>query len=202
MSSPAPSDTRARILEAAVKLMSAHVADASLGRIAQEAGVSRQAVYLHFKDRADLYLALVRYVDETRNLAPAIRAIEEAPDGEAALAAAVESQIKMNPAVYPIASAMDAVRRQDPEIDRAWQDRLADRRRGARAIAGRLEAEGRLRAGLDVETAADLIWSMLSLRVWEDLVIGRRWSARRYREHIGEALRRALLKQRPGAAKP
>jgi hypothetical protein len=45
-----------------------------------------------------------------------------------------------------------------------------------------------LRPGLAVDVAADLIWTMLSLRVWEDLVVGRGWSAERYRQEVGGAL--------------
>jgi AcrR family transcriptional regulator len=194
MSSPPPKrDTRSRILDAALELMRAGAAGASLVQIAKAAGVSRQAVYLHFSDRAHLYLALVRRVDEARDLAGALRQIEDAPSGEAALAASVDLQARMNPDLYPLAAAMDAVRRQDEAIERAWQDRLSHRMDGARQLAAWLRADGTLRPDLDLDTAADLIWAMLSLRMWEDLVIGRGWSADRYREQVGAALRRAVL---------
>jgi AcrR family transcriptional regulator len=186
-------DTRQRILEAALELMRRGAAGASLVQIARHAGVSRQAVYLHFADRAALFLALVRHVDAQRDLAGALKRLDEAPTGVAALQAAVDMQADLNPALYPIAAAMDAVRRQDEAMEQAWQDRLANRLRGARAIADRLAAEGALRPGLAPDTAADLVWTMISLRMWEDLVVGRGWTAERYREHIGEALRRALL---------
>lgn len=194
MSSPAPTtDTRARILDAALNLLRGGAGGASLVQIARAAGLSRQSVYLHFRDRADLYLAMVRHVDEARDLAAAIRRIRDAPTGEAALAEAVDAQARMNPGLYPLASAMEAVRRQDDAIERAWQDRLTDRLRATRDIAGRLKADGALRADLDVDIAADLIWSLLSLRMWEDLVVGRGWSDRQYREHLLDTLRRALL---------
>ncbi|HLZ84716.1 MAG TPA: TetR family transcriptional regulator [Caulobacteraceae bacterium] len=186
-------DTRTRILDSALELMRAGASNASLVQIAKAAGVSRQAVYLHFADRADLYVALVRHVDEQRDLAGALRRLAAAPTGEAALQEAVDMQARMNPALWPLATAMDAVRRQDEAIERAWQDRLADRLEGARDIARRIEADGALRPGLDVDTAADLIWAMISLRTWEDLVIGRDWSAERYRQHIGGGLRRMIL---------
>lgn len=194
------SDTRHRILEAGLDLMRRGAASASLVQIARHAGVSRQAVYLHFADRAALFLALVRHVDAQPDLAGALKHLDEAATGVAALQAAVNIQADLNPRLYPIAAAMDAVRRQDEALEQAWQDRLANRLRGARTIASRLVAEGALRPGLDPDTAADLIWTMTSLRMWEDLVVGRSWSADRYREHVGEALRRALLAY--GAAWP
>jgi AcrR family transcriptional regulator len=186
-------NTRTRILEAALGLMQAGAGETSLGQIAKAAGVSRQAVYLHFADRADLFLALVRHVDETRDLQGALRRVEDAPSGEAALAEAVRLQARMNPALHPIAAAMDAVRRGDPALDAAWRDRLDNRLAGARGIARRLQAEAALRPGLDPDTAADLIWTLLSLRAWEDLVVVRGWSAERYEAHVGALLRRAVL---------
>jgi len=198
MSSVTAPDTRQRILEAALELMRAGAAEASLVQIAKAAGVSRQAIYLHFSDRADLYVALVRHVDEQRDLAGALRRMEEAPTGEAALTEAVDMQARMNPALYPLAAAFDAVRRQDPAIERAWQDRLAHRLEHARTIAARLRKDGVLRPDLDIDVAADLIWTMLSLRAWEDLVVGRGWSAKRYREQIEGALRRVLLTDQAG----
>jgi AcrR family transcriptional regulator len=169
-------------------------ANASLVQIAKAAGVSRQAVYLHFQDRADLYVALARFVDEQRDLAGALKRIDQAPTGAEAMREAVELQARMNPDLYPLAAVMDAIRRQDPAVEAAWQDRLENRLRGAREIARRIDADGALRPGLDAKVAADLIWTMTSLRMWEDLVIGRGWSDRRYIQEVGAALERAVLK--------
>jgi AcrR family transcriptional regulator len=194
MSSDSPkTDTRTLILEAALALMQQGRAAASLVQVARAAGVSRQAVYLHFADRADLYRALVQYVDEQRDLASAIARIEQAADGAAMLEVAVAMQALMNPDLYPIAAAVDAVRGQDPEIQAAWQDRLDHRYQGATRMVARLEREGLLRPGLDTETATDLLWTLLSLRMWEDLVVLRGWSAERYCGQVLDTIRRALL---------
>ena len=65
-------DTRGRILEAARNLLLKRSGgEVSMAEIAKEAGVSRQAVYLHFADRVSLFVALVKYVDEKRGL-PAV----------------------------------------------------------------------------------------------------------------------------------
>ena len=69
---------------------------------------------------------------------------------------------------------------------------------GCRAIVARLEREGELRDLLEPEVAADLLWVLTSLRVWEDLVLERGWSAVRYVKHITEILFQQLCK--PGAA--
>ena len=64
---------------------------------------------------------------------------------------------------------------------------------GARRIVKRLQAEGALRLDLDPDTAADLIWTLLSLRMWEDLVVIRGWSEARYANEVGALARRAVL---------
>ena len=63
--------------------------------------------------------------------------------------AQVSLQARLNPAVWAVARALDAVRRTDAAAERAWQDRLDDRLGGCRGIVARLEAEGNLRPGLD-----------------------------------------------------
>jgi len=47
-----------------------------------------------------------------------------------------------------------------------------------------LATEGVLAAGWTEEDAADLIWSMTSIRTYEELVIDRGWSLNRYRQPI------------------
>jgi hypothetical protein len=104
----------------------------------------------------------------------------------------VALQARMNPRVWAVARALDAVRRSDPEVERSWQDRLANRLRGARAIVARLAREGKLRPGLGEREAADLLWSLTSLRIWEDLVLERGWTPGQYRKHVTEVLLGAL----------
>jgi hypothetical protein len=57
------------------------------------------------------------------------------------------------------------------------QPRLNARPDGCRAIVARLQAEGSLRPAIDPSVTADLLWTMTSLRTWEDLVLTRGWSA-------------------------
>ena len=188
-----PVDTRTRILEAALRRISRRKgADVSMAEIAQAAGVSRQAVYLHFADRADLLVSLVQYFDERRGLAAKIRTIADAPTGLAAMLAIVALQAEDNPDLWPIARAFEAVRRTDPAAEKSWQDRLRNRLEGCRAVIARMRQEGSLPRSLDPDSAADLLWTLTSLRMWEDLVIGRGWSAERYEAHVGGLLMRAL----------
>lgn len=194
MSSSEPSSTRDRIINAALKLIELDQrGPVSMVAIAKAAGLSRQALYLTFADKADLYLALVRRVDELRGAAAENEMIRAAPDGERALVALIESQARLLPALQPIANAMDVLRRQDPDAEKAWQDRLAARMQLCEPIAQKLADEGLLRADISVRKAADLIWILSSFRIWDDLVNGRGWTAREYAHHITHLLRSSLM---------
>jgi AcrR family transcriptional regulator len=160
--------------------------------IAKAARISRQAVYLHFADRAELLVAVARHADEKRGLAGEIRKIEDAPAGVAALAAMAALQARNNPRIWAVARALDAVRRTDEAAGRSWQDRLHHRLGGCRRIVDRLESEGALKPGLDRAAAADLLWTITSLRTWEDLVLQRRWTAAQYEERVVGLLEAAL----------
>jgi hypothetical protein len=63
-----------------------------------------------------------------------------------------------------------------------------------RSIAARLEAEGLLADGLTAGEAADLLWALSSMRVFEDLVEHRRYSVRRYQGMLQRVLLRAVTK--------
>ncbi len=198
MSSP----TRERILDAALAgVRSGRGVPAALADVARRAGVSRQAIYLHFGGRADLLTAVAQHADERRGLAAGVRRIVEAPSGADAVREMVALQARLNPEVWPLAVALDGARRQDAAAERAWQDRLANRRRGCGAIVARLEAEGSLRPGLDPDTAGDLLWTLTSLRTWEDLVLERKWSPARYRTHVTR-IALAALTAGDGAGRP
>ncbi|MCA9734998.1 helix-turn-helix transcriptional regulator, partial [candidate division KSB1 bacterium] len=62
-------DTRTRILEVTWHLMEQQRGQGvRLADVAAAAGVSRQAVYLHFGSRTELMIATTAYVDEVKGL--------------------------------------------------------------------------------------------------------------------------------------
>ncbi|HSK24562.1 MAG TPA: TetR family transcriptional regulator, partial [Egicoccus sp.] len=89
MSSPAPADTRTRILDAALELIGRRgVARTSLEDVAAGAGVSRQTVYRHAGSRDGL-LTLLVLREEERLLAR----LREVVEGQHELRAALEAAI-------------------------------------------------------------------------------------------------------------
>lgn len=187
-----------KILAAALALITRRGgADVSMQQIAKAARMSRQAVYLHFGDRGELLQALVRYADESRGLEAEIQNIRDAPTGLEAMRRMVSLQARSNHQIWAPARAFEAVRRTDPAAERGWQDRLQHRLEGCRQIMRKVEQDGDLRPGMDVRSAADLLWTITSLRMWEDLVLLRGWSAERYEKHVHDLLVQSLTKGKP-----
>jgi AcrR family transcriptional regulator len=175
--------TRQRILDAALARLHVHPgAGLTMAEIAAQAGLSRQAVYLHFADRTALLLALSHYVEEGR--AAKIAAIAKAPSARAAVAAMVALGASDNPGLWPVARLFDSLRPGDPAVEAAWQDRQADWLDACRVVAERFQSEGGLAPHLSPDAAADLLCTLTSPRLWEELVMGRGWATERYRRHV------------------
>ena len=190
MSSP---NTKRRIFDAAWHLIVVRgEAGVTMAQIARKAKISRQALYLHFADRAGLLEALVRYVDDKRGLAEEVQKIIEASTGREAVRRMVSLQATQNPGIWAIALAFEAVRRTDAAAQRSWQKRQTRRLDTCRLMVERLQNEGELRAGLTVEEAIDLLYVITSLRMWEDLVLGRGWTAQLYQERVTRLLMETL----------
>ena len=191
------SNSNTRILDAALALIQRRKgADVSMAEIAKAARLSRQAVYLHFADRADLMLALVRYAHEKLGAAEQLSKLEQAPNGVAAMNLFVSLQARTNPSIWPVARSLEVVRRTDEAAERGWQDRLKHRLELCRRIVTRMHNDRALKRRVSPEVATELLWSITSLRAWEDLVLERGWTASQYEERITTLLCDALVKDR------
>lgn len=164
------SSTRERILSAARELIEQDGGAPNMSELARAVGISRQALYLHFPDRASLLLALAAHVDEHEDLQAGIAAVQAAPDAAGQIRAWAQMQAWRNPKIAPLARALDQARHTDQAASAAWQDRTGNRMRGAAAIITRLREEGRLHPSWKTGEAATLLWELTSFRVWDDLV--------------------------------
>lgn len=191
--------TRARILEAARRLLVARgYHGVGMEEIATAAGVSRQAVYLHFGSKAELMLAMVEHIDLTEGLYEVLEPFRAARTPLEALDAAVGVEATYEPRIYDIASVLYRARQSDPAAETAWQDRMVRRRSGWRELMEWLQRDGLLAEGWTVDDAADFVWALLSVHVYEYLVVERGWSTEQFADHLRSVLRRTLL--RPGPA--
>jgi len=188
--------TRARILDAARRLLEERGYHAvGLESVAAAAGVSRQSIYIHFGSKANLLLALVANVDEEEGLPHLALTVEQAPSAVEALHRFIDLVATLTPRVYRTAAVLDSARRTSPEADTAWMDRMTSRRRRCARIVSRLADDGRLAPGWSRADATDFLWATTGLRVWEDLVVHRGWSATRFRRHLSRVLEQALVVQ-------
>ena len=174
----------------------------TLEEVAREAGVSRQAVYVNFGSRAGLLVALAGHVDEIGRLQAKMAKVLDSPTAVSALEALVDFRARYTPSIYRLATHVDAARRFDADAEAPWQDRMKLRYAHSRAVAQRLAEEGALAPGWTAADAADFIWSMTSIRTYEDLVIDRGWSVNRYRQRIKEILVDTLVASRALRTRP
>jgi AcrR family transcriptional regulator len=202
MSSGDPA-TRRRILDAAKALLEANPgAPISMAAVATRAGVSRQALYLHFADRTSLFLELTRVIDANLRTPARQRRVDEAPTARDALREAIALQAWLKPRLRGVATALDVLRRSDPAADAAWKEREHARLERCEQVVRRLEQEGDLTPVLNVPSAARCLWAVTSQRVWDDLAIDQGWSTIQYRERLIALLEAALLRDAPTSADP
>ena len=114
------SHTRVVILEAAIKALEEPPHEVNVRRVAQIAQRSRQAVYLHFANRAELLIAMARYTDERLDLEGHLAPLRAARTPEQLLERLATFLATYNPLLYPIVRAADAMRHSDAAVARAW----------------------------------------------------------------------------------
>ena len=141
-------ETRTRILEASVRLLEAHRGrSVRMGDIAREAGISRQAVYLHFASRAELLEATTRYLDERLGLEKRLARSRAAESGTERLDAYIEFWGKYIPEIYGVARALLVAMDTDEAAAAAWNERMQAMRDGCRAAIEVLKSDGNLAEG-------------------------------------------------------
>lgn len=186
--------TREALLAAARSLIESEgLAGLTMGAVAEHAGVSRRAVYLHFASRTELVTALFAYVNETEDLAGSLRPVVEAPDGEQALVEWARHLARYHPRLITIGRALQRSRDSDPDAASHWALVTRDWHRHCHALAARLHAERRLAPPWTVETAADMLWALMSFDVLEGLLVERQWSSQQLADHLAALFRATFV---------
>jgi AcrR family transcriptional regulator len=138
-----------------------------MAEVAAGAGLSRQAVYLHFSDRAALLTAL--RADLALPDGPEI--VEQAPSARAALTSVLIRLAETYVRIWPVLHASGTTE---------TPGRLAL----CQALVARFRAEDALAPHLSPATAADILFSLTSPALWHELVQSRGWDTTRYRTHL------------------
>jgi len=192
--------SRAALLDATRELISEGGFDAlTMAAVADRAGVSRRAVYLHFATRAELVTALFGRLGETEDIGASLQRVWDSPDAVAAVAEWGRHLARTHPKILPVMLAAERARHVDPDAADLWQAGQHRWLLGARKLADWLAREERLAQPWTPATAADMIWSLMSPDLLNRLLRERRWPPRRIGDHLAALLTSTFATHPEGA---
>lgn len=190
---------RVAVLDAARELfLGRGYAATTIGEIASRAGVSVETVYKAFGNKPGVAKAVfdVAVVGDAEPVPlferPEIKAIQAEPDA----AKKIEMWFSHYPARRGRTAPIELVIRDAAATDRAAaavRDQFRDELlAGMRMFATNLLDGGGVRAGLNVEDVADILFAYISVELYEVLVLMRGWTLDHYTHFITDALITAL----------
>ncbi|MCK9794509.1 TetR/AcrR family transcriptional regulator [Isoptericola sp. 4D.3] len=191
--------TRGRVVEAAHALfVERGYAATSVAVVARSADVSTQTVYNAFGSKVGLLRAVytARLVGQSEPTPPEdrqeIRALHAETDPVHIVSAFAvlsrELAERLGPLLPVVAAAAD-----DPDLAGDLATLGAERLWAAEQCARRLSDLGALRPGLGAQDAADRLWALTTVELWQSLTGVRGWTADRYDRWLTGALRDAVL---------
>ncbi len=191
-------ETRTRILEATVRMLEKHGGrGVRMGDIAKAAGISRQAVYLHFASRAELLVAATRYLDEILDVDARLAPSRAATSGVERLSLYIECWGHYIPDIYGVAKALLLAQDTDEAAAAAWRDRMLAMRDGCRAAIEALHSDGTLASVWTPKMATDALWTMLLVPNWENLTGECGWSTQEYVRWMQIVARKTFVEDSP-----
>jgi AcrR family transcriptional regulator len=192
-------DTRRRILDAAHDLFVGNGYGATnLQEVADRAGVAIQTIYFVFGNKRKLLKELVDATiagdDEpiaTMNR-PWFGEVIASETADALLRAHVRGTSEILHRVAAITDMVTTAGASDAEIAQLWPDGEQPRLQVHMAAAEALVAKPGARAGITAETAADILFALLSPALYLLLVRERGWPSQRWEQWTYDTLRAQL----------
>lgn len=188
-----PVETREKILKAALNLLE-NGGRLRMSDIARAAGISRQALYLHFTSRTELLVETTKYQDRLHDSDGRLEASRTAGSGVERLDAFVQAWTAYLPRIRNAARTLLVLAETDAEARAAWRERMQDMREGCEAAVLALARDGDLAVGLTPEQATDMLWTLLSYRTWEHFRDECGWSETECAAGILDMARRMLVR--------
>lgn len=179
--------TRQEILQAACNVFHEHgVSNSSLGQIATAAGVTRGAVYWHFKDKAELFYALHREIFEPLTVQGDIWLLDEDLDPLEALESSIQAffqTVVAQPTVWKMFEIMvlrcEYVKEFEP-VRQAVNQPAIEFLRKLKGVYQRAAERGQLKDRLEPEDLAFDTW-VFALGLLNQLLLIRNCDALRQR---------------------
>lgn len=189
-----PEKTRRALLDATLELLEdPATAEVGMAEIGARAGYSRQAVYRHFGSRGGLLKEALADIDERAGAERAVARVLSAEDGVAVLDAFIFWWAGYVRGFAGVARSVYAGRVNDPALATAWEDRMEALLGVCQAVVKRCAEEDLLRPELTLPVAAEMLWAMLSIPLWDQLTGDRGWSRAQYSKRVGQMARATLL---------
>ena len=194
-------ETRRAILAAAKTRFEEHgYAATTVAEIAVDAGVATKTVYLAFDSKGGVLRALwnllLRGEQDDRPVAEQqwYREVLEERDPERQLRLNARNSAQGKQRISSILEVIRSAASADAEIDGLWQRIQSDYRENQRAIVAQLAKRKALSPGLNIERAADILWTINHPNTWQLLVVQRGWTPEQYEKWSGDAACRELLR--------
>ncbi len=186
--------TRERILEATLELLQTGTHSATrISDIAKKAGISRQGLYLHFSNRAELLIEATRYIERRNAINAVLTPSRDAPSGLERVDSYIVAWSGFLPKIEGLAKALIAMSETDAAAEQAWNGRMQAMREGCAAAVAALARDGRLSPEFSQEQATDILWTLLSVPNWIQLRESCGWSQDAYCSMMQLLARKMLL---------
>ncbi|MEO5852489.1 MAG: helix-turn-helix domain-containing protein [Nocardioides sp.] len=191
--------TRSAVVQAALaEFLARGYAGATVDRIAERAGVSRPTVFAVGPKATLMKLARDRAIagdDDPHAITerPNFALIAEAPDAESALRAyaAISAEI-----LGRFADLNEVLRQGaaiDPALADLWQVSEQERLVGATGVVRTLTRQGRLRDGLSMGDAVDVLWVLTAPEQYHRMTRDRGWTHEQWAGWYADSVVRLLL---------
>lgn len=174
----------------------------SVAAIAERAGVSVDTVYASVGRKPEVVRAVIDdLLGEGRGEVPAegrgyVEEIRAARTARAKLETYAMALGRLQPVLAPLVAALRDAGQRDEACRQAWSELVGRRAQNMRLLAADLRSTGELRADIDDQAVADIVWATNSHEYYL-LLASRGWAARRYAEHLADLWVRLLLDPSP-----
>lgn len=191
--------TRRAVLEAArLRFEEDGYAATSIAAIAADAGVSAATVYVAFETKGGLLRAVWHLLLRgDRDDVPVAqqgwyREVIDAPDAETQVRLNARNSRRVKQRVWPLIDVIREAAPGDEEAGGLWARIESEFHANQREIVVSIDAKGGLAAHLDVDTAADVMWTLNHPSVY-GILRSRGWDDDRYEEWLTGAFRSQIL---------
>lgn len=193
-------ETRKRMVDAAREIFLAKGYDGTtIEAIAAGAGVAPQTVYAAFQSKAGILVAILRGTVFGPRYQELVRQAMATADPVLRLPFAAKIARQIYDAFRAEWCLLQGAGIVTPELQALERQGEHARYEAQAPMIAYLAEQGRLRPGLDVTAAREILWAFTSRDFYRMLVVERGWSADRYEQWLGEVLVSTLLAPSPAS---